>query len=37
MIGEPAPVFQLPGTDGKTYALADQRDMFVVMHFGTSW
>jgi len=37
MIGEPAPLFELPGIDGKTYSLADLRDMFVVIHFGASW
>lgn len=37
MIGEAAPLFELAGTDGKAYSLADLRDMFVVIHFGTSW
>ena len=37
MIGEPAPVIELPGIDGNTHALADQRGKFVVIHFGASW
>jgi peroxiredoxin len=37
MIGEPAPLFELLGTDGKAYSLADFRDTFVVIHFGASW
>ena len=37
MSGDPAPPFELAGTDGKSYALADQRGRFVVIHFGTSW
>ncbi len=37
MIGEPAPPFELPGIDGNTHSLADLRDRFVVIHFGTSW
>ena len=37
MIGDPAPPFNLKDLKGKTLALADQRDKFVVIHFGTSW
>lgn len=34
-IGEPAPDFNLPGTDGKTYSLADFRDASVLVVFFT--
>jgi len=37
MIGEPAPLFKLAGTDGNTHALADQLGKVVVLHFGTTW
>lgn len=37
MIGESAPVFSLPGVDGKTYSLADAAGKYVVIHFATTW
>jgi len=30
-IGQPAPEFELPGTDGNTHRLADHRGRFVVL------
>ena len=30
-VGDPAPAFELPGSDGKTYKLADFRDECVVV------
>ena len=32
-IGAPAPVFSLPGTDGKTYTLADLKGKYVVLEW----
>jgi len=37
MIGEAAPGFDLPATDGSHVALEDLRGKFAVVHFGTSW
>ncbi len=37
MIGESAPLFSLPGVDGKTYSLADAAGKYVVIHFATTW
>ncbi len=33
LIGAPAPVFNLPGIDGKTYALSDLQGKFVVLEW----
>ena len=30
-VGDPAPAFELPGTDGKTYKLADFKDKQAVV------
>ncbi len=37
MIGEAAPAFDLPATDGQRMALEALRGKFAVVHFGTSW
>lgn len=37
MIGQPAPAFSLPGLDGKTYTLEEQRGRYVVIHFAATW
>lgn len=37
MLGEPAPTFSLPTLDGETFALADQKGSYLVIHFGASW
>src|SRR5688572_13335290 len=37
MIGQPAPSFNLPGLDGKTYSLDQFRGKYVVIHIATTW
>jgi peroxiredoxin len=37
MLGQPAPLFNLPGLDGKTYSLDQFRGKYVVIHFATTW
>ena len=37
MLGEPAPAFDLPTTDGSTLSLADLSGKIVVLHFGAGW
>ena len=37
MIGEPAPLFELPASTGDGLALESLRGQFVVIHFGASW
>jgi cytochrome oxidase Cu insertion factor (SCO1/SenC/PrrC family) len=37
MIGEGAPAFTLPSTEGARVSLSDLRGKFTVIHFGTSW
>ncbi len=37
MIGQLAPVFKLPGLDGKMYSLEQFRGKYVVIHFAATW
>jgi hypothetical protein len=37
MIGEAAPVFDLPEVDGGTLSLESFKGRYVVLHFGASW
>jgi len=37
MLGEPAPLFELPGVQGETVSLQSLRGKLVVIHFGASW
>ena len=36
-IGDPAPDFTLPGIDGKTYKLNEQKGKVVVLEFIATW
>ncbi|ORJ62058.1 TlpA family protein disulfide reductase [Geothermobacter hydrogeniphilus] len=35
--GDPAPDFELPGLDGKTFRLSDHRGQIVILKLGTTW
>ncbi|MGD1070678.1 MAG: TlpA disulfide reductase family protein [Bryobacteraceae bacterium] len=37
LVGNPAPDFTLPGADGRTFNLADQRGKIVVLAFWATW
>jgi len=37
MIGEAAPVFDLPEVDGGTLSLESFKGRYVILHFGASW
>ena len=37
MTGQPAPSFNLPSLDGKTYSLDQFRGKYVVIHIATTW
>lgn len=37
MIGETAPEFHLPTTDGDSLTMESLRGKYVVLHFGASW
>ena len=37
MIGQPAPVFELNGTDDKKYSLDQMKGSYVVIHFAATW
>ncbi len=37
MIGQPAPLFELKGIDGKTYSLGQLKGKYIVIHFAATW
>jgi peroxiredoxin len=37
MIGQPAPLFELKGTDGKKYSLDQLKGKYIVIHFAATW
>jgi peroxiredoxin len=37
MIGQPAPLFELKGIDGKTYSLDQLKGKYIVIHFAATW
>jgi peroxiredoxin len=37
MIGQPAPLFELKSTDGKTWSLEQLKGSYVVIHFAATW
>lgn len=37
MIGQPAPVFELKGTDDKMYSLSQMKGRYLVIHFAATW